>query len=127
MKITAVAQRSSAWWAIRIPEVEGAFTQARRLDLVPGMAAEAVGMLLDIDPASIEVTVEPHTDQDSLIAQAREARRAADEAATEAARTMRQAAQHLLAENYTVRDAGRLLGLSPQRVSQLAHQELVDA
>lgn len=119
MKITAVAQRSGNWWAVEIPEVPGAFTQARRLDQIAEMAASSAGLMLDQDPESFEVVVEAHTDQDSMIAHAREAREAADRAADEASQKMREAARALLAEEYTVRDAGRLLGVSPQRVSQL--------
>lgn len=119
MKVTAIAQRSGNWWAVHVPEVPGAFTQARRLDQVADMAAEAVTLLLEVDEATIEVTVEPHTDKDSLIAQAREAREVADRAADEASTMMRQAARELLADGLTVRDAGRLLQVSPQRISQL--------
>lgn len=123
MKVTAVAQRSGNWWAVRIPEVDGAFTQARRLDQVPDMAAEAAALMLDVDSASITVEVEAHTDMDSLLASVREARDAAEHAAEQSARITRKAARELLAEDYTVRDTGRLLGLSPQRVSQLAHED----
>ena len=40
MEVTAVCRRSGNWWAVEIPEVEGAFTQARRLDQVADMAAD---------------------------------------------------------------------------------------
>lgn len=73
MKITVVARRSGNWWAIRILEVDGAYTQARRLDEVPAMATDAVAMLSDIDPAEIEVTVQPHTDADEAIERAQHA------------------------------------------------------
>lgn len=119
MNVTAVARRDGRWWAISVPEVEGAFTQTRRLDQVPDMVADAVGMLLEIDPATVEVTVEPHTDRDSLVAEAREAREAADQAANIASAAMRKAARELLDDGLTVRDAGRLLEVSPQRISQL--------
>ena len=32
MKVTAEATRSGGWWAVEVPEVDGAFTQACRLD-----------------------------------------------------------------------------------------------
>ena len=119
MNITAVAQRFGGWWAVHIPEVDGAFTQTRRLDQVADMAAEAVAMILGLDPSTIDVTVEPHTGKDSLIAQAREARDAADRAADEASRVMRQTAREPVADGLTVRDVGRVMGVSHQRVSQL--------
>lgn len=119
MKITAVARRSGSWWAVEVPEVEGVFTQARRLDQVADMAADAVAVMLDADPGTIKVTVEPHTGKDSLIAQAREARETADRAADEASKVMRHAARELVADGLTVRDVGRVMGISHQRVSQL--------
>lgn len=126
MKITAVACRSGNWWAIRIPEVDGAYTQARRLDQVPAMAADAAAMLSDIDPAEIEVTVQSHTDADEAIERAKHARAIADDASDQASRFIRDAAKELLDEKLTVRDVGHLLGVSPQRVSQITH-DLVDA
>jgi predicted RNase H-like HicB family nuclease len=119
MKITAIAERSGGWWAIRVPEIPGVFSQARRLEQVADMAADAAALMLDQDPADFEVTVEAHTPEDSLIAQARAAREDADRAAELASAKMREAARCLIADEYTVRDAGRLLGVSPQRVSQL--------
>ena len=32
MEVTAEVSRSGAWWAVEVPEVPGAFTQAERLD-----------------------------------------------------------------------------------------------
>lgn len=55
MDVTAVVERSGRWWVITVPEVEGAVTQARRLDQVPHMAADAVAVLLDIDIADVTV------------------------------------------------------------------------
>ncbi|MEU7570251.1 hypothetical protein [Micromonospora sp. NPDC049240] len=92
MKYTATCVRSGGWWAITVPEISGLFSQARRLDQVEGMAREAITLLLDVDPQ-------------------------AEESAEEATIT---AVRALLAKGYTVRDAGALLGISAQRVSQLA-------
>lgn len=58
MDITAVAERSDGWWAVHIPEVPGALTQARRLGDVPAMAAESAAVMLDGDPADFRVTVQ---------------------------------------------------------------------
>lgn len=119
MKVTAIAQRSGRWWAVHVPEVDGAFTQARRLDQVADMTAEAVALLLDVDESTIEVAVEPHTGKDELIAQVRQAREEADRAADQASHVMRSTARELIADGLTVRDVGRVMGISHQRVSQL--------
>ncbi|RIW40959.1 type II toxin-antitoxin system HicB family antitoxin [Micromonospora endophytica] len=101
-----------------MPEIKGVFSQARRLDQVEEMAREAIALMLDVDPHSFDIEVQPDLPQE--VARARKARsalRKAEESAEEATVT---AARALLAEGYTVRDVGALLGISPQRVSQLA-------
>lgn len=62
-----------------------------------------------------------------MIEQAQTARAAADEANENASKALRDAADKLLAEDFTVRDAGQLLGISPQRISQLTHRHLAHA
>ncbi|MFB9849434.1 type II toxin-antitoxin system HicB family antitoxin [Micromonospora andamanensis] len=110
--------RSGAWWAITVLELKGVFSQARRLDQVEPMAREAIALMLDVDPSSFDVEVRPELPQEVTRARkARSALRRAEESAEEATIT---AARALLAKGYTVRDAGALLGISAQRVSQLA-------
>ncbi|MEW2441555.1 type II toxin-antitoxin system HicB family antitoxin [Micromonospora marina] len=118
MKYTAKCVRSGDWWAITVPEIKGVFSQARRLNQVEAMAREAIALLLDVDPQSFDVDVRPDLPQEVTRARkARSALRKAEETAEEATVT---AARALLEKGYTVRDAGALLGISPQRVSQLA-------
>lgn len=57
MEVTANCFHDGGWWIITVPEVDGAFSQARSLDEVAEMAADAVGMLLEIDPATVRVRV----------------------------------------------------------------------
>ncbi|MCG5464312.1 type II toxin-antitoxin system HicB family antitoxin [Micromonospora sp. MED01] len=117
MKYTATCVRSGDWWAITVPQIKGVFSQARRLDQVEGMAREAIALMLDVAPDSFEVDVQPDLPQE--VSQARKARTALREAEQSADRATTAAARTLLARGYTVRDAGALLGISPQRVSQL--------
>lgn len=50
MKVTAHAERHDRWWIVTIPEVEGGIhTQARRLDQVAEMAADAVATATGVD------------------------------------------------------------------------------
>jgi predicted RNase H-like HicB family nuclease len=115
---TAVCRRVGNWWAISVPELKGVHTQARRLDQVAAMTQDAIALMLDIDPATVEVTVEPELPGTVTRAiEARDAAREADEAAEQATAT---AVRSLIGDGYTVRDAGALLGLSPQRISQIA-------
>lgn len=123
MKVTAQARRSGDWWAITVPEVEGVFSQARRLDQVALQAADAVATMLDIEPADVEVTVVPDVANEATaaaVAAALEASQAATAAAAVASSSTRAAVARLQGAGYSTRDVAALLGISHQRVSQLA-------
>jgi predicted RNase H-like HicB family nuclease len=113
-----VCRRSGNWWAINVPDLKGVHTQTRRLDQVPAMAREAIALMLDVDPKLIQVEVCPEVP--CPVSHALEARRAARRAEEIADQATAAAARSLLDDGYTVRDAGALLGLSPQRISQIA-------
>ncbi|MFY1699469.1 type II toxin-antitoxin system HicB family antitoxin [Solwaraspora sp. WMMA2101] len=115
---SVVCRRVGNWWAISVPELKGVHTQARRLDQVAAMAREAIALLLDIDPDRVEVDVRPELP--GMVSVALDARRAAQDADEKAERATATAVLALLRDGYTVRDAGALLGLSPQRISQIA-------
>jgi len=59
---TATAQRDGSWWAIRVVELPGVFSQARRLDRVEYMARDAISLLLEVDPGSFDVVVREQLD-----------------------------------------------------------------
>jgi len=75
----------------------------------------------DVSPDAIEVDVIPILPEAEadLIESARTASQEAARAAERASRLSRQAVERLRSEGMTVRDVGGLLGVSPQRVSQL--------
>jgi DNA-directed RNA polymerase specialized sigma24 family protein len=78
-------------------------------------------LVADVSPDAIEVDVItklPQAEAD-LIEAARTASQEAAQAAERASRLSRQAVEQLRSEGLTVRDVGGLLGVSPQRVSQL--------
>jgi hypothetical protein len=79
-------------------------------------------LLADIPEDTIEVDVIPKVSSADaeLIDAVRAASIEAGRAAERASRLSRQAVEQLRAEGMTVRDVGGLLGVSPQRVSQLA-------
>ena len=119
---TAVAQRADQWWAIRVAELPGVFSQARRLDRVAQMARDAIALLLEVPPTSFDVTV-----REVLSAEAERAVTAAIEARAEASARQevastksREAVEALTRLGLAQRDIGRLLDLSHQRVGQLA-------
>lgn len=123
MKVTAKVTRSGDWWAIEVPRVPGVFTQAKRLDQVEEMVQDAVALMTHVRPSDVDVDVVPvlrHDLEDDL----REARELATQAALlqekASAATRRVVVELREGERLSVRDVGKLLELSPQRVSQLA-------
>ena len=120
---TARAVRDGAWWAIDVPDVDGVYTQARRLDQVEAVAREAVALMLDLDPGSFVIAVDPTPGPPidaewrrvmQLREHAVEAERRAQEATLEIVRRFQE-------EGLPLRDIGLLLGVSHQRAGQLAH------
>jgi len=90
------------------------------------MAREAIALMLEVPEGSFDVVVEPDLDslggvREAVEAALRERERAA--AAQESASTaMRHAVSEVRASGYTSRDAGMLLGVSNQRISQIERQ-----
>jgi predicted RNase H-like HicB family nuclease len=128
VKVTARAQRSGSWWAVDVPEVPGVFTQARRLDQVAAEVADAVAVMLDVDPSTVELdqlVVNLAADSkaaaalDATVAQARALARQAEDAQRAAGAAMRAAVATLRNKGLSVRDVGAVLGVSHQRVAQL--------
>jgi DNA-directed RNA polymerase specialized sigma24 family protein len=119
--LTARCIRSDGWWAVDVPEVPGLFTQARRLDQVPTVVLDAAALLTGRPESDFDVTVAPVLEDDDLavVRDARERRAALVEAERAAAAASRAAVAQLRAEGLTVRDVAEIMGLSPQRVSQL--------
>ena len=118
---TALAQRGGTWWAIRVAELPGVFSQAKRLDRVEYMARDAIALLLDIDPTSFDVVVQELLDPPTrrVVDEAVQARNEALDRQRVAASKSREAALALQRQGLPQRDIGRLLKLSHQRVAQL--------
>lgn len=119
------ARRSGDWWALQVPDLPGVFSQAKRLDTAGAAAQEAIAVMLDIEPEDVQVTVEPVlTDAAArAVADAEAARRIAEEAAEWAQAAMHAAATELT-KTLSQRDAGRVLGVSFQRISQLLKTQI---
>lgn len=118
----AVVTRDGRWWMITVDALD-AITQARSLREVPEMAEGLVSALLDIDPAKVTVSLSfalpPEVEADwsaaaSLHAQALDAEERAAVLRRQAVRSL------LLNTSLSQADAGAMLGLSKQRVQQLA-------
>ena len=56
-RYTALVERSGQSWAIRVAELPGVFSQARRLDRVEYMARDAISLLLEVPADSFDIEV----------------------------------------------------------------------
>jgi len=121
---TVVAERDEAgWWAVRVLELPGVLTQARRLDQVEKFAREAIDLAVSVGHAlkgKYAVEIDPRVPGfDDDLANVRAVRVDAERLQTEAAERTRVIARRLAARGLTVRDIGAALGVSHQRAAQL--------
>lgn len=117
----AVATRTDGWWAVEVPDHPGVFTQARRLDQVPGMVADALTVWLDADVSPDQIDVEAHAGEfDDAAEEVRAAKAAAEKAREKASTAMRTAVIYGVAAGLPHRDIGVMLGISHQRVGAIA-------
>jgi hypothetical protein len=116
----ATALRDGRFWLLRVPAV-GRSTQAHRLDQAEDMVRDLVAIMTGkpADAFEVNVVVELEPELRALISEAVAAK--ADAAARQQAASIaqREAISRLAESGYTVRDTGRLLGLTYQRVAQL--------
>jgi hypothetical protein len=117
-----VARRVQGWWAVEIPGLPGVFTQARSLDQVEDMARDAIAVFLDVPATSIAVVVRciPPAEARAEVEQAIAFRAEAERAQASASASLRRAIAALTNVGLSNRDAGRLLGVSHQRIAQLS-------
>lgn len=117
----ATAHREDAYWVVRIEGV--GVTQGRNLAEAKVMAADLVVAMLDVEPAQVTVELDvdlPHglgeavTAARHSIAEAASAQRRAAEQSRALVRALRGDA------GMTGKDIAAVLGVSEQRVSQLA-------
>jgi predicted RNase H-like HicB family nuclease len=120
-----VVTREDGHWLADVPELGGAHTYARSLPALDQAVREVIVLAADLPDEAMPGLVldyrydtgDPELDATAL--EVRRLRRQADElAAAVTARTGEVAAQ-LVARDLSVRDVAALLGISPQRVSQL--------
>lgn len=119
--VTAEQGRTPGIWIFQCREFPGAISQSKRLrDAVPLMT-EAIAFVAQIDPEAVEIVVVPQLphDLDSEVRAAKEAVRDLQEQQATAAQLSRRAARRLREAGLTGSDAAVVLGISPQRVSQL--------
>ncbi|PWJ25530.1 hypothetical protein ATK17_1660 [Branchiibius hedensis] len=127
MKVRVTAERSPrGWWMLE--SENGAVDQVRRLEHADGAIREAVAHLAGIPDADIEIEVVPVLPEgfEQAKRQAADLRAQAELLQAQAAAANRKAASALAESGLTVRDIGRLMGISPQRASQLVSSHRTD-
>jgi predicted RNase H-like HicB family nuclease len=116
-------EREPGWWIIRVPELDDLTTQARRLTAVERNAREAIAVWLDVDIDAVEVNPVIHPPED-VVADLRRSKAILDEAVAKQREgaALAGVAIHRLIDDLglTLREAGDVVGLSHQRVAQLA-------
>lgn len=117
----ARVDRDGRFWRVYVPEIDRV-TQARHLREVEEMARDLVAVMDDVEPDAFElvVTYRLPTSVEEHLARAKELRQESDRARAEAAAESRAAVHELVDAGLPLRDIGRLLDLSYQRVHQLA-------
>lgn len=120
--VVTVWREDNGSWSAAARDVDGAFTAGDSLAEVERNARESIAAALDLRrsvEASLVVDLDVSVDQggplDQLIATARTARAAAAHAAQATGLAVAQLRQR----GISVRDVGRLVGITPGRVSQI--------
>lgn len=116
---------SDGWWVARVRGVPGCHTQGRTIEIARRRIREALGLwVADAERAEIVDRVRLPRDARGALAKARGGRRRAEREQARANAATREAVRVLVDEvGLTVRDAARLVGISHQRVQQLAHDK----
>jgi len=115
------ATRERRWWVLDCGRFGS--TQARNLTSAPDEAKDLIAVMLEISPVHVVIDLKVHVSDllDSLVAEARSGVERLQRDQHEVAARSRAAVQGLLAAGLSGADAARVLGISSQRVSQLAH------
>jgi hypothetical protein len=113
-------QRSGRTWSLYVPQVDR-YTQARHLREVDDMARDLIAVMDGIDPGDItlNIDIEMPADVRAHLDKAAELRMRAESVRRQASAEHHAAARALRERGLTVRDIGRILGVSYQRAHQL--------
>lgn len=120
-----VVTREDNAWLATVPDLPGAHTFARTLAALDKAVREVVALAADLpDDAMNDLTLnwDYHTGDasvDEQTAHIRHMRAEAEQLSAQATASTATMARQLIERGMSVRDAATLLGVSPQRVSQM--------
>lgn len=117
--------RDGRWWMVHVPELDQ-LTQARRIGEVEEMARSLIAIstgtrVSDIAIDIVSVNVPAVGDIASVANNVRQLRTRARDSEAEAAAATIKYSRQMADAGIPVRDIAQLLGISPQRVSQLVN------
>ena len=121
MEITAECERKAGAWRVRVPHLDNLLISTKRLDSATEQIKDLVHEYQGVDRCEVIVKVE--TSMPGIICDlelAQEKMREANRLQEEASKEIRDVVSRLRSEGLSMRDIGVLLGISPQRVAQLA-------
>jgi DNA-directed RNA polymerase specialized sigma24 family protein len=121
VEITAECERKAGAWRVRVPQLDNLLISTKRLDSATEQIKDLVHEYQGVDRCEVIVKVEtsmPGIMCDLELAQ--EKMREANRLQEEASKEIRDVVSRLRSEGLSMRDIGVLLGISPQRVAQLA-------
>jgi predicted RNase H-like HicB family nuclease len=108
------------WWTASVREVRGAHTQGRSIAQARRRVREALSLFVDdADRAELVDNIRIDAETRSILRKASHARAALERQQKSVSQLSRTAVKRLTAR-MSVRDASEVLGVSPQRVQQLA-------
>ena len=118
--VTVWRESGDTRWTATADDVDGAVTDGRSLKEVDRNIREAIAVALDLprgaeDTMDIDLRVKVSQEVDELVTEARAARDAAKRAEALTA----SAARALRSRGVSVRDTGRIVGLTSGRITQL--------
>jgi ketopantoate hydroxymethyltransferase len=117
--------RDGRWWMINVPDIDQ-ITQARRVSEIEDMARSLIAISTDTPLKDVKVNIAsidvPEVgDVGAAANEIRKIRAHAVHVEAEAISKTTEYAKRMAAAGVPVRDIAELLGMSPQRVSQLAN------
>ncbi len=122
----AVYRRDSGnQWFVEIPEIQGCHTYGRTLESARKNAFEVVALCLEVEPDTFEIEddIQMPDEISAALDAARESQQQAIEAQRAATRRVRDVVKQLHNnEGWNIRDTGKAVGLSYQRVHQLTKE-----
>lgn len=119
--IAVIVRDEDGYWFVDFPDVPGCHTQGRTLRAARERMRDALSLFVpDADTAQIVEDLQLPNDALGAVRRSAQLRAHATEAQQESQVATRDAVRSLLEAGLTLRDAGEVLGLSYQRVHQLA-------